>query len=71
MPIRGGSTKPALRKRSPIRKSTMPLVKGRSHAAVSKNIKTLLEEGKPHAQAVAISMNVSGKSDKKKKDKSK
>ena len=24
----------------------MPLVKGRSHAAVSKNVKTLLEEGK-------------------------
>ena len=41
----------------------MPLAKGRG--AVPKNIKTLLEEGKPHKQAVAIAMSMAGKSKNK------
>jgi uncharacterized protein YdaT len=35
----------------------MPLLKGRSDKVVSKNIKTLLSEGYPQKQAVAISMS--------------
>jgi uncharacterized protein YdaT len=35
----------------------MPLLKGRSDKAVSKNIKTLLSEGYPQKQAVAISLS--------------
>lgn len=35
----------------------MPLKKGKSAATVSKNIKTLLREGKPQAQAVAIALS--------------
>lgn len=34
----------------------MPLKKGKSDKAVSSNIKTLLKEGKPRAQAVAIAL---------------
>lgn len=44
----------------------MPLHKGKSHAVVSSNIKTLLAEGKPKAQAIAISMSKAGKSKMKK-----
>lgn len=44
----------------------MPMVKGRSHAAVSRNVKTLIEEGKPQRQAVAIAYSVAGKLKKKK-----
>lgn len=40
----------------------MPLVKGKSQAAISKNISTLRHEGRPPAQSVAIAMNVAGKS---------
>jgi len=37
----------------------MPLVKGKSRAAVSKNIKTEMHAGKPQDQAVAIAMHAS------------
>lgn len=43
----------------------MPLQKGSSDKAVSSNIKRLLSEGKPRKQAIAIAMNVAGKSNKK------
>jgi len=34
----------------------MPLKRGNSYNAVSANIKTLMKEGRPHSQAVAIAM---------------
>lgn len=42
----------------------MPLVKGKSKKAVSKNIKTEMAAGKPQKQAVAIAMSVKRKSKK-------
>ena len=46
----------------------MPLKKGKSRAAVSANIRELTHSGRPRDQAVAIAMNVAGKSGPKKKD---
>lgn len=39
----------------------MPLKAGKSDKAVGQNIKTLMKEGKPFKQAVAIAMRKSGK----------
>jgi hypothetical protein len=43
----------------------MPLAKGSSKKTVSKNIKTEIAHGKPQKQAVAIALNVAGKSNAK------
>jgi hypothetical protein len=40
----------------------MPLVKGKSQQAISENIKTEIEAGKPQKQAVAIALNTARKS---------
>jgi len=45
----------------------VPLKKGKSQSTVSGNIKKLMNEGRPQKQAVAIAINVSGKSKKVKK----
>lgn len=44
----------------------MPLVKGPSKKAISKNIATEMNSGKKQSQAIAIAMSVAGKSKKKK-----
>jgi hypothetical protein len=38
----------------------MPLAKGSSKKAISKNIKTEMAHGKPQKQAVAIAMHTAG-----------
>jgi len=42
----------------------MPLVKGYSKQAVSKNVKTEMKSGKPQKQAVAIALNTARKAKK-------
>ena len=38
----------------------MPLEKGKSHEAISRNIKREIEAGKPQKQAVAIALRTAG-----------
>jgi hypothetical protein len=42
----------------------MPLKKGRSTPVVSRNIRELIQSGRPQKQAVAIAMSKAGKSKK-------
>ncbi len=45
----------------------MPLKRGSSRKAVSANIKTEMEHGRPQRQAIAIAMRVAGKARPKKR----
>ena len=47
----------------------MPLMTGKTHYAIGKNIKTEMEYGKSHKVAVAIAMSKAGMSRKKKRAK--
>lgn len=43
----------------------MPLKKGKSNKVVSKNISTLMGEGRKQKQAIAIALSIAGKSKSK------
>jgi hypothetical protein len=47
----------------------MPLVKVSSKKAISQNVKTEMEAGKPKKQAVAIALSKAGKSKKNRRKK--
>lgn len=49
----------------------MPLCKQKTKKCVSKNISTLIHEGRPKKQAIAISLSVTGQTKKPKKKVSK